>query len=154
MKETFVMASPVGRLLVETDDDQLVKLEYHCKKKLTSHKLNAFSSQVKKQIENYFKSPESNFTVPVSLEGTAFQKKVWAALQKIPAGQTRTYGDISKQLNSSPRAVGNACRANPVPLIVPCHRVIARSGIGGFGGKVAGKTIDCKRWLLQHEKCH
>ena len=121
MKETFVMASPVGRLLVETDDDQLVKLEYHCKKKLTSHKLNAFASQVKKQIENYFKSPESNFTVPVSLEGTAFQKKVWAALQKIPAGQTRTYGEVAMVMGipGGARAIGQAMNKNPLPIIFP-----------------------------------
>lgn len=154
MRESFVMDSPVGRLYIETEDEQLVMLEYHSRKQLTRHKLSPFSRRVKKQIENYFKSAKSNLSVPVSLEGTDFQKRVWAVLQKIPTGQTRTYGDISKQLHSSPRAVGNACRANPVPLIVPCHRVVASSGIGGFGGKTAGRNIDCKSWLLRHEGSH
>lgn len=154
MKESCVMDSPVGRIYIETEGESLIKLEYHSKKKVTSHKLGKFSAKVKKQIQNYFKSAKSNLTVPVSLEGTDFQKKVWAALQKIPVGQTRTYGDISDKLKSSPRAVGNACRANPVPLIVPCHRVIASSGIGGFGGKTSGRNIDCKSWLLRHEGSH
>ena len=108
MKESFVMESPVGRIYIMTEDESLVKLEYHSKKKVSRHKLGKFSTKVKKQIENYFKSAKSNLTVPISLEGTDFQKKVWVALQKIPVGQTRTYGDISDLLQSSPRAVGNA----------------------------------------------
>lgn len=151
MKTSFVMHSPVGKIYVETEDQQLVKLEYHCNKKVTTRKLDIFSSRVKKQIETYFQSSQASFTVPVMLAGTSFQKKVWLAMQKIPAGQTRTYGDISEQLQSSPRAVGNACRANPVPLIVPCHRVIGKAGVGGFGGKTSGRNIDCKNWLLKHE---
>jgi len=151
MKASFVMHSPVGRIYVETEDEKLVKLEYHCKKKVTTDKLDSFSSQVKKQITHYFRSSKAGFNLPVMLNGTAFQQKVWTAMQKIPSGQTRTYGDISEQLQSSPRAVGNACRANPVPLVVPCHRVIGKSGIGGFGGKTSGRNIDCKSWLLRHE---
>ena len=154
MKESFVINSPVGRIYIETENDSLVKLEYHTRRSVTRHQLNRFSSRVKKQIENYFKSANTDFTIPVNLKGTDFQKKVWAALQKIPSGQTRTYGEISKLLDSSPRAVGNACRANPVPLVVPCHRVVASSGIGGFGGKTAGRNIQCKSWLLSHEGCH
>jgi len=151
MKTSFVMPSPVGNLYVETEDEKLVKLEYHCKKKITAGKLDSFSAQVKKQITNYFKSSKQNFNLPVVLNGTAFQKKVWSAMQKIPSGQTRIYGDVSEQLQSSPRAVGNACRANPVPLVVPCHRIVGKAGIGGFGGKTAGRNIDCKNWLLRHE---
>ena len=154
MKASFVMLSPVGKLYVETEDEKLVKLEYHSKKKVTTNKMDRFSSQVKKQITNYFNSSKSGFNLPVMLNGTPFQKKVWRAMQNIPVGQTRTYGDISEQLQSSPRAVGNACRANPVPLVVPCHRIIGKAGIGGFGGKTAGRNIDCKSWLLKHELGH
>ena len=154
MKEAFVMDSPVGRIYIETEDETLVKLEYHSKRQITRHKLGKFSAEVKRQIQDYFKSAKTKLTLPITLGGTDFQKKVWAALQNIPVGQTRTYGDISDELQSSPRAVGNACRANPIPLIVPCHRVIARSGIGGFGGKTSGKNIDCKSWLLRHEGSH
>lgn len=153
MHENFVMTTPVGRIYVETRAEAIVRLEYHTRKPVTLHKLGKFAARVKKQIENYFKSP-NGLELPVQLEGTAFQKKVWRALQRIPVGQTRTYGDISAQLNSSPRAVGNACRANPVPLVVPCHRVVASSGIGGFGGETSGRNINCKSWLLQHEASH
>lgn len=151
MNESFVMNSPVGKIYVETKNEQLVKLEYHSKKKVTTHKLSSFASQVKTQIEKYFKSSKTKFTVAVELAGTPFQKKVWRTMQKIPAGQTRTYGEISDQLQSSPRAIGNACRANPVPLVVPCHRIVGKSSLGGFGGEIAGRNIDCKSWLLKHE---
>ena len=85
------------------------------------------------------------------VEGTPFQKAVWAALLRIPQGETRSYQALAKQLKTSPRAVGNACRANPLALIVPCHRVLAKSGLGGFCGKKAGKYLKIKTWLLAHE---
>jgi methylated-DNA-[protein]-cysteine S-methyltransferase len=73
-------------------------------------------------------------------------------LQSIPLGTTQTYGDIAKALNSSARAIGNACRANPYLLLVPCHRVVKSNNIGGFGGKIDGEAIAIKQWLLAHEK--
>ncbi|MGD8926820.1 MAG: methylated-DNA--[protein]-cysteine S-methyltransferase [Thioalkalispiraceae bacterium] len=154
MKESFVMQSPVGKILVETEDNHLVGLEYFSRKSVTTGKLSPFSRRVKKQIQNYFKSPQVKLALPLKMNGTDFQKKVWSQLRKIPAGKTVTYGELSTQLGSSPRAVGNACRANPIPLVIPCHRVVAKSGIGGFGGHTSGKNIDCKSWLLHHEEMH
>ena len=151
MTESFVMNSPVGKLAIEIEDNYLVGLEYHASRPITKTKLSPAARQVKKQIECYFKTSDFQFSLPVKLKGTEFQKKVWKAMLKIPAGKTRTYGEVSSLLNSSPRAVGNACRANPVPLVVPCHRIVAQSSIGGFGGKTAGRNIDCKNWLLTHE---
>lgn len=106
---------------------------------------------VVQQLMDYFSLAISLKTIPVVLTGTMFQKSVWSELRKIPLGETRTYGDIAKKLNSSPRAVGNACRKNPIPIIIPCHRVISASGIGGFAGEVEGRQIKIKRWLLNHE---
>jgi methylated-DNA-[protein]-cysteine S-methyltransferase len=103
------------------------------------------------QLTNYFCNPEAPFSVPVRVRGTEFQRRVWCALQGIPAGETRSYGDIARQLNSSPRAVGGACRANPLPIVVPCHRVIARQGLGGFAGRTRGREVAIKRWMLAHE---
>ncbi|MGD8783676.1 MAG: methylated-DNA--[protein]-cysteine S-methyltransferase [Thioalkalispiraceae bacterium] len=151
MKQSFVLNSPVGKIFIETEDEHLVGLEYFSRKKPTNGKLSPFSKRVKKQIEAYFNSADIKLALPVKPQGTEFQKRVWAKLQKIPVGKTLTYGDLSKQLGSSPRAIGNACRANPIPLIIPCHRVVAKSGIGGFGGQIDGKNIDCKSWLLRHE---
>ena len=85
------------------------------------------------------------------LDGTPFQRRVWQVLQKIPSGSTMTYGEVAQQIGSGARAVGNACRANPCPLIVPCHRVVGVDGLGGFSGERGGEKLEIKRWLLQHE---
>jgi methylated-DNA-[protein]-cysteine S-methyltransferase len=83
--------------------------------------------------------------------GTPFQQGVWRELIRIPFGETRSYGELAKKLGSSARAVAGACRRNPLPLLVPCHRVVAKNGIGGFMGKTDGQALAIKRWLLQHE---
>ncbi len=103
------------------------------------------------QLQAYFSSSVSPITFPVLLRGTDFQQRVWHALERIPPGEVRTYGQLAEQLHSSARAVGNACRHNPVPLVVPCHRVVSASGIGGFAGSTEGAEIRIKRWLLRHE---
>ena len=83
--------------------------------------------------------------------GTPFQRRVWAALCTIPAGQVLTYGALAQQLGTSARAVGGACAANPVPIIVPCHRVVAATGLGGYSSATGRGCLDIKRWLLHHE---
>lgn len=103
------------------------------------------------QILAYLKAPRFVFDLPLSPHGTQFQQSVWRYLRSIPAGEVRTYGEVAAELRSSPRAVGNACRRNPLPLIIPCHRVVSASGIGGFSGQTAGMQIDTKRQLLAHE---
>jgi methylated-DNA-[protein]-cysteine S-methyltransferase len=103
------------------------------------------------QLKNYFSTAISLQSIPLAAKGTPFQKSVWRELSKIPIGETRTYGEIAKKLNSSARAVGNACRRNPIQIIVPCHRVISAKGIGGYAGETQGKQLSIKRWLLNHE---
>lgn len=83
--------------------------------------------------------------------GTPFQQRLWRELTRIPFGETRSYGELAKKLNSSARAVAGACRRNPLPLLVPCHRVVAKTGLGGFMGRTDGPALAIKRWLLQHE---
>ncbi len=112
---------------------------------------SAFERRVVQQLENYFEYPATNFSVPFALAGTPFQQQVWLALTGIPAGETLTYGELAADLGSGARAVGNACRHNPVPVIVPCHRVVAAGGIGGYSGSTNGPRLDRKRWLLKHE---
>jgi methylated-DNA-[protein]-cysteine S-methyltransferase len=83
---------------------------------------------------------------------TDFQRKVWKGIAAIRPGKTRTYGELAERIKSSPRAVGNACGANPYPLVVPCHRVVATNhGLGGFARQRGGFLLDVKRWLLAHE---
>jgi len=106
--------------------------------------------QVANQIQIYLENPNNSFNLPLVYKGTPFQRKVWSLISAIPKGQTRTYGELAAQIGSGPRAVANACGANHLPLVVPCHRVVAKNGLGGFmGGKDGGLKI--KKWLLKHE---
>jgi len=107
--------------------------------------------QTLQQILAYLKAPQFVFDLPLNPHGTRFQQSVWRYLRSIPAGEVRTYGEVAAELGSSPRAVGNACRCNPLPLVIPCHRVVSAAGIGGFSGHTTGTQIDTKRQLLAHE---
>ena len=103
------------------------------------------------QLAVYLRDGLSPFGLPIERHGTPFQRRVWQALQAIPAGHTRTYGELAEVLGTSARAVGGACRANPCPIVVPCHRVVAKRGLGGFAGDTSGRKVAIKRWLLRHE---
>jgi methylated-DNA-[protein]-cysteine S-methyltransferase len=107
--------------------------------------------QAYEQIQQYLRQPVIQFNSSLhQQQGTAFQQRVWQAIAAIPIGETATYGQIASQIGSGPRAVANACGANNLPLIIPCHRVVAQNGIGGFmQGKEYGLSF--KRWLLAHE---
>lgn len=103
------------------------------------------------EMDAYFTDPGHRFSCAIEPAGTTFQRRVWTLIAAIPPGSARTYGSLANELQSSGRAVGNACRANPVPLRIPCHRVIAATGLGGFAGDRSGRLIEIKRWLLEHE---
>lgn len=103
------------------------------------------------ELERYSRNPSHVFDLLFVPSGTPFQLRVWRALLAIPAGQTLTYGDLAKQLQTAPRAVGQACGSNPLPLVIPCHRVVSRSGLGGFMHAASGAQLDIKAWLLRHE---
>lgn len=102
-------------------------------------------------LRGYFADPTQRSGCAVAAQGSAFQRRAWARIAAIAPGETRTYGAIARELQSAPRAVGNACRANPVPLFVPCHRVVGAGGLGGFAGERGGRLLAIKRWLLRHE---
>lgn len=104
-------------------------------------------------LRRYFRDPHAPFDVPLGPAGTVFQRRVWALLQIIPVGQTVTYATLARRLSTSARALGQACRANPIPIIVPCHRVVAAQGLGGFMGG-SPDYLDVKRWLIRHEAQH
>jgi|LakMenEpi03Aug12_release.lakeMendotaPanAssembly.Ray.scaffolds.fasta_scaffold410060_2 methylated-DNA-[protein]-cysteine S-methyltransferase len=110
---------------------------------------------VARALEAYFDDPARPFDVPITLVGTPFRQRVWAALKRIPVGQTTTYGHLARQLGSGARAVGQALGDNPIPLIIPCHRVLAASGLGGFMHTQEALQepfpLTVKRWLLTHE---
>jgi len=113
---------------------------------------NKLAQEFCEQAEHYFRDPHFQFHLPMLLKGTTFQRKVWDLIDAIPVGKVFTYGSVAKELGSGPRAVGGACGANPYPLIVPCHRVVAQSGIGGFAKEASpGYHRNIKTWLLKHE---
>lgn len=112
---------------------------------------DALARTVCEQIEAYLRDPDFEFDLPLRQSPTAHQMKVWQALRAIPRGQATTYGALAQQLGSSPRAVGQACGSNPLPLIIPCHRVVAKNGAGGFMHHASGAPLAIKDWLLRHE---
>jgi len=114
---------------------------------------NALSERAARQIEAYLDDPDFRFDLPLAQIGTPFQHKVWAAISTIPRGKVLTYGDVARRVQSAPRAVGQACGANWFPLVIPCHRVTAAGGLGGFAhhDDETGFHLGVKRWLLAHE---
>ena len=112
---------------------------------------SVLAREVELQLNTYFEDPAFQFSIPLYLKGTDFRERVWSLLKKIPSGKTRCYGDVAKELHSSARAIGGACRHNPIPFIIPCHRVIAQTGFGGYSGETDGWKMKIKCWLLTHE---
>ena len=113
---------------------------------------NTLAAEAVRQIRAYLADPAQAFDLPLAVSGSAFQRRVWQQIAAIPLHRTRTYGEIAGLLESAPRAVGQACGANPFPLVIPCHRVIAADGrLGGFARQRGGFLLDVKRWLLSHE---
>jgi len=104
-----------------------------------------------KSLTRWLENPAQPFDLPLAVHGTAFQRRTWQAISDIPSGEIRTYGELSAEVGGTPRAVGQACGANPFPLVVPCHRVVAKTGIGGFANASDGWLLDTKRWLLKNE---
>ena len=148
---SMVLDSPLGRVGVLLDGDTVTRLDYLTRRTPLKPARSRAMQRVARELEGFFRDGASRFSVDVELAGTPFQQRVWAALRAIPAGETRTYGQLAGQLGSGPRAVGNACRRNPVSIIVPCHRVVAATGMGGYSGKTADRAIWRKHWLLAHE---
>ena len=114
-------------------------------------KTNSIAHLASVQLMGYLENPDFIFDLPLKLAGSKHQLDVWQAMQKIAAGKTQTYGELAENIDSSARAVGTACGQNPVPIIVPCHRVVATDGLGGFMGGKKSDSLSIKRWLLTHE---
>lgn len=147
-----VIAAPFGRLGIRAGDDRLLAIDFVSSRVPLRQPAGVFARRVCRELRAYFSDPRHVPSVPVQLMGSAHQRRVWRALTRIPPGEVRSYGDLAGRLKSSPRAVGGACRRNPIPIVVPCHRVVSASGLGGFMGRRSGAAIDIKRWLLAHER--
>lgn len=143
--------APFAVLGIRAAGDRLTGIEYLPRGVATLAPLNRFAERVCRQIERYLDDPEFPFDLPFDYRGTDFQCRVWRAVHGIPSGRTLTYVDIARRLGTAPRPVGGACGANRIPLVIPCHRVVAADGIGGFMHARRGPGIEIKRWLLRHE---
>lgn len=144
--------APFAVLGVRTAGAAITGIEYLPKDERALAPANALAERACRQLERYFADPEFRFALPLSPAGTVFRRKVWDALGGIPVGESRTYGELARSLHTAPRAVGGACGANPIALVIPCHRVVGSQGsLGGFMGTTDGDPIAIKRWLLTHE---
>ena len=140
--------SPIGYIRIEANNKYLLSTKFVNRKGLTNK--NELTTVTKKQLEEYFTHKRKKFNLPIKLEGTDFQKKVWKELMKIKFGKTNTYKEISLKINkpNAYRAVGNANSKNKFLIIIPCHRIINSNGkLGGYNSGVAKKE-----WLLKHER--
>lgn len=156
---TRMIDAPVGRIELEAEDGALVRLTMLPTRANLSPRRdnatptrndNAVLDDAERQLAEYFAGKRTAFDLPLAPQGTAFRQQVWRALCDIPFGETRTYGDLARKLKTAPRAVGGACGANPIAIVVPCHRVVGGGGaIGGFSG---GDGCDTKRVLLALEE--
>lgn len=144
--------TPFALVGVRTEGAALAEIVYLPRSAGTLVPANALAERACAQIEKYVADPGYRFKLPLKEVGTAFRRRVWDMIAAIPCGETRSYGDIARMLRSGPRAVGQACGTNYFPLVIPCHRVIAANGLGGFAHTSSGYLLEVKRWLLAHEK--
>jgi methylated-DNA-[protein]-cysteine S-methyltransferase len=145
-------AAPFGTLGIRCSDDEVLGIEFLPAGLRAQSPRTALATEVCRQLDAYLVDAGFQFDLPLRLEGTPHQLKVWQAMCAIPCGQTRTYGELAAQIGSSARAVGQACGNNPLPIVIPCHRVVSASGLGGFMHRDDKGALDVKRWLLAHER--
>lgn len=145
----FIYHAPCCALILQIDAQQkLYKINWQ---QHQSVNLPLLTGMWADKLDAYFAGELQNFAYPPSTSGTPFQQKVWQVIAAIPYGQVISYGDIARLIGSSPRAVGQACGRNPLPIIIPCHRVVSACGLGGFSLSNQDFELNIKRWLLTHE---
>lgn len=146
------LLAPFAVLGIKTEEDWLTNIDYLPVDTPLLAPQTGLAKEVCKQLLAYLNEPNFTFDLCLHIHGTVHQQRVWHAIQAIPCGKTNSYAEIATQLHSAPRAVGGACGANRIPIVIPCHRVISKSGgIGGFMNASEGNPLEIKRWLLQHE---
>jgi methylated-DNA-[protein]-cysteine S-methyltransferase len=145
-----LISAPFGWVGIRTRDGLISEITLIPPTLAVQAKTAEIMRPVTTQIEAYLRTPKTKLNFKCLSLGTPYQQKVWQAISQIPCGETRTYTELAQQIGSGPRAVANACGANPLPLLVPCHRVVAKNGLGGFMQGFDG-GLEIKKWLLAHE---
>jgi len=149
--QNFTMDSPIGRLTVEEEGGAITRLRWTPEAALSEGEPKSdLLREAKRQLEAYFdRKLVHDFDLPVRPRGSDFEQSVWRRMRKIPYGGTATYGEMAKDIAGEARAVGGACGANPIPIIIPCHRVVG--GSGGWGGYSGRGGVETKSFLLALE---
>jgi methylated-DNA-[protein]-cysteine S-methyltransferase len=142
----FSFHTPLGALTLSEEDGAIVALDWGFGRDQT---ITALLARGRAQIQAYFDGDLQTFDLPVDPPGTPYRRRIWQALVDIPYGKTACYGEIAARAGGSARSVGGANGANPIPIIIPCHRVVGTVGIGGYTG---GNGLKTKRWLLELEQ--
>lgn len=142
---SIAIDSPVGRLTVSATPESIISISWADD---PQGEPNALLTEARRQLTAYFAGRLTRFDLPLTITGAPFDKRVWEAMRQIPYGQTRSYGELAMEVGSGPRAIGGACGRNRIPLVIPCHRVLARNGLGGFSG---GSGPPTKQMLLALE---
>ena len=153
-KYEMVFISPIGPIGVNSSNEHIIKIKFDLNL-IEIRPKDLFLKKVRDQLDLYFKKKLTKFTIPYVLSGTNYQKRVLKEVANICFGDQKTYSDIAQKINTHPRPVGNACRENPIQLLIPCHRVIGKNNIGGFSGediRVNGDMMVVKKNLLALEK--
>jgi methylated-DNA-[protein]-cysteine S-methyltransferase len=148
-----ILAAPPCRLGARFSGEALTELDFLPADTPVSRRLDSRARALARELDAYWRDPAHIFDLLYTPAGTPFQQRVWQALLRIPPGHPTTYGAIARALATAPRAVGQACAANPVPIVIPCHRVLAANGaLGGFMHASSGAPLEVKTWLLAHER--
>jgi methylated-DNA-[protein]-cysteine S-methyltransferase len=147
-----ILSAPGFSIGIECNADEITGIDYlELQSEVTP--TTPLAQEAVRQLRAWLKDSRFELGLPLAPAGTHFQRRVWNAVAAIPSGRTMSYGEVAAAIHSGPRAVGNACGANPYPIVVPCHRVVAANqGLGGFARQGDGFLLDVKRWLLTHER--
>ena len=148
-EEVIKIRTPVGQLVLYSQQGIISNADWELDDDLYPQ-----DHEIQRQFKQYWLNADKLINIKLLKQGSAYRHKVWAELCKIPFGETLTYSALAGKIGSSARAVGNACRDNPYPVIIPCHRVVSVSGMGGYCGQTDGDFMAIKYKLLDHEAAH
>jgi methylated-DNA-[protein]-cysteine S-methyltransferase len=146
MLSSLAIDTPIGRITVAATEDAITAVAWMDG---SNSEPSALLCEAARQLRAYFERRLTDFDLPLMPAGSPFERRLWGVMQRIPYGQTRCYGELAIEVGSAPRAVGRACGRNPIPIIIPCHRVLSRNGLGGYSG---GTGLTTKRILLGLER--
>lgn len=151
MMHEHVIITKIGKLGITIVNNKLQNIRFLPLNTRLCTSKNLVIRKIIYKIKKYFDNPKLQLEIPIKITGTRLQKKIWSYLRKIPCGKTITYGELAQIIGTTPRIIGNACRRNHIPIVIPCHRVVAKSKLGGYCGKTNKNFLKIKQWLLEHE---